>query len=40
MADDDDAHVERVMPVITAPDRNAAPLVLVVELLDAAAAQR
>ncbi|GAA5132382.1 RusA family crossover junction endodeoxyribonuclease [Pseudonocardia adelaidensis] len=31
--DDDDAHVERLMPTITAPGRVAAPLVLVVEAL-------
>ena len=33
--DDDDDHVERLMPTITAPGRAAAPLVLVVEVLAA-----
>jgi hypothetical protein len=32
VADDDDEHVERLMPVIAAPNRNAVPLVLVVDL--------
>lgn len=40
VADDDDEHVERTMPVITAPSRTAVPLVLVVEVLAAATEAR
>jgi crossover junction endodeoxyribonuclease RusA len=40
VADDDDEQVERAMPVIMARDRTAVPLLLAVELIEAATVAR